>query len=859
MAQIPFNVSARTALLIGRENIANSKGAIIELVKNCYDADSEYALIIIDTIYREAPSTLSQEEISKLKNDYSLDTRELNSFYDKCDVNYILKNTLTKEDLVKVNKIFLDLNSIYIIDNGDGMTQEIIKNNWMTIGTANKLEDDTTKKKRIKSGAKGIGRFALDKLGKKCELLSCANPLVHVIEKEQDNTIYWSVDWSKFEEKNTTINQVNAIIESIKSNNLYNTFQVFNSSNTLNEITNKINKIAKNKLSFWKENEVNHGTIIKVSQLHEIWDKESIKELYEDLEVLVPPRDVEEFSIHILSLQEPDGYGEILSSLCDDFDYKLVASADDKQNVTITIYREEYNEKIIPKEFFNREFSDRDNFIKDNLLKKEFVQTYSFNQLLPGFENNSILKQIGSFEFIFYYLKRGANSIDRKRFYYKYFESSDRKRWLDQFGGVKLYRDNFRVRPYGEINEPAFDWLGLGARKASSPAGITKKGGGYRVEPENITGIVKISRVNNFAFQDKSSREGLQETTALKTFKLILTSIIGKLEQDRSTLAREFENYYQEKYGHIRDREKALKLAESITSRKKEDTDRQSEQNGDDQKTATEEVLAQEVIDQKNEIHELATELNILRALASSGIMAAAFSHDYGKIHADLNTRTDRFKTTLEQLISIDPQQIPAYKNPFRLLELMQKTDKKIATWLGFSLGFTKKDKRNRKKVKLNDYVNNLATDWQNTFYESGVIFDCLCEDNLYAKVFEVDLDSIFINLFTNSMYALEQPSERTTQNKISIKVVGVGSIINIIYEDNGPGISKDIKDPNIILEPKFTTKRNDHTGEEIGTGLGMWIIKKIIDEYKGDINILNQSSLGGFGISLTIPRIPNS
>ena len=43
MAQIPFNVSARTALLIGRENIANSKGAIIELVKNCYDADSDFS------------------------------------------------------------------------------------------------------------------------------------------------------------------------------------------------------------------------------------------------------------------------------------------------------------------------------------------------------------------------------------------------------------------------------------------------------------------------------------------------------------------------------------------------------------------------------------------------------------------------------------------------------------------------------------------------------------------------------------------------------------------------------------------------------------------------------------------------
>ena len=42
--KIPFKVSARTARLIGRENIATSKGAIIELVKNGYDADSKLHL-----------------------------------------------------------------------------------------------------------------------------------------------------------------------------------------------------------------------------------------------------------------------------------------------------------------------------------------------------------------------------------------------------------------------------------------------------------------------------------------------------------------------------------------------------------------------------------------------------------------------------------------------------------------------------------------------------------------------------------------------------------------------------------------------------------------------------------------------
>ncbi len=217
MAQIPFNVSARTALLIGRENIANSKGAIIELVKNCYDADSDFSIIVIDTIYEQAPLSLSEFEIDTLKSSHSLDIEAIKPFYEKSSDKYELKNNLDKSLLDQINSIFLNLNSIYIIDNGEGMNHDIIQNNWMTIGTDNKLETDTTRKERIKSGAKGIGRFALDKLGKKCELLSLAHSSLN---GNNTNCVYWSVDWSKFEEKNTTINEVNATIETFSNTNI---------------------------------------------------------------------------------------------------------------------------------------------------------------------------------------------------------------------------------------------------------------------------------------------------------------------------------------------------------------------------------------------------------------------------------------------------------------------------------------------------------------------------------------------------------------------------------------------------------------------------------------------------------------
>ena len=70
--KLRFNVSAYTAKLIGRENVSNLEGAILELVKNTYDADAT-----------------------------------------KCVLYYDEKN-----------------NSLYIMDNGTGMTEEIIEKHW---------------------------------------------------------------------------------------------------------------------------------------------------------------------------------------------------------------------------------------------------------------------------------------------------------------------------------------------------------------------------------------------------------------------------------------------------------------------------------------------------------------------------------------------------------------------------------------------------------------------------------------------------------------------------------------------------------------------------------------------------------
>lgn len=558
MAKIPFKVSARTARLIGRENIASSKGAIIELVKNAYDADSSFCIV------------------------------------------------------------YFSSDSLYIIDAGEGMTQSIIINHWMTIGTNNKEVDYFTKSGRVKAGAKGIGRFALDKLGSQCAMVTKFNESVHIDVDEQGNktnfkAYHWNVNWDDFEGEFKTIDKVEADLIGYKELN----FKEYIEDNINNH---KIREILNN-------NDFINGTILQISNLRENWEDYFVEQLYSDLEVLIPPKEQGNFQLYLFSENEPNKYGEVLGSICDDYDYKLIAKADEEQNVAIKIFRNEYDLETINPKLFEYEL-----FQKAPYTKKDFERGYweintSFGELLPGFkkiDTDNILSQIGAFDFTFYFMKRTYMTPDLEKFFYNKFNSNERKDWLNKFGGIKIFRDEFRVRPYGEVKDSAFDWLRLGARKATSPAPTSHPSGSWKVEPDNVAGAINITRISNLNFQDKSSREGLQENEVFKVFQNIILKIIAKFEEDRAKIARQMWLFYENVNMDAKNRKQADELAKKILE---EDFKNLSQTNNNTHSTDSEKViLAKSLRDKEEEIEKLEDEQKMLRGMASSGIVVASFT-----------------------------------------------------------------------------------------------------------------------------------------------------------------------------------------------------------------------------------------
>jgi Histidine kinase-, DNA gyrase B-, and HSP90-like ATPase len=654
--EIAFNISARAAKLIGQENFANAEGAVIELVKNGYDADATACIIVF---------------------------REIDS-------------------------------SLYIIDDGEGMTEKVITDYWMTIGTDHKNNNSATGgKSRIKTGAKGIGRFALDRLGVNCEL---------VTNTEKTSPIEWKVSWTQFDGAGMNLSDVKATLEEQNGHDLR------------KYVTQVLDFVELPADFFEKHFTKNTGTAIKISSLRDQWDEGSVTQLFQNIEQLVPPLEVNTFGIYLYSERYPDMFGPVDPAPFVDFDYKLTANVGEDHKATIKICRKELDIKVLQSRGF---FADNKlaggNFSLAAFQKEEFEIQTSLEELLPGFkevDREGQLDKIGAFDFTFYFLKRGGaaeKDEDDRTYPYRDVNYSVRSQLLSRYGGIKIFRDNFRIRPYGEVKSTAFDWLDLGVRATRNPT-ITRLG--YSVRPNQVYGIVNVSRISNAAFQDKSNREGLQENDTFSLFKEVLVAIINKFETDRSQIMLAVKTHHEAtnpeaiakaNASEEIKRYKREKAAKAKAAREQEARDKangkagatdNSDTKSSNQNTSQQEQIddADKVIDQseqainalKQEIDELRQEQKLYRVLASTGLTVSSFAHELKNLSGILIPRSGYLKTVLEEFIKPEMlQSTPDYKNPYVMLNDIRADDERVSQWLDFSLSSLRKDKRKRSKIDL--------------------------------------------------------------------------------------------------------------------------------------------------------------
>lgn len=737
--KISFNVNAYTARLIGRENVSTLDGAILELVKNTYDADANKCIL----------------------------------YYDEIE------------------------NALYLMDNGTGMTEEIIEKHWMTIGNSSKHTDYITRTGRIQTGAKGIGRFALDRVSDNC--------IMYTKNSLDDNIIEWKVNWNDFERVHN-LTDVTADINYLNKNKLGDCISLNNKS--LKNIMSKY---------FTKT-----GTIFKLTSLREVWNDDLINQIKKSLGSLIPPGIENEFSIYFFNKDtESEEKALVISESVDKYDYKIEFKVHENKEIEIFINRNEFDlGKNIDEIIRKAEFLPED---KEYFLGKKKTISTNIDSLL-----NYDIDDLGKFDGILYFNKIQTSKDDAKKYYYK--DITGRKNYSKIFGGIKLYRDGFRVRPYGEIDSSGYDWLLLGARNNGSAA-ISHQTNRWKVSPEQITGVINISRIN-INLPDQANRQGIVETKQFKALKDIIISIIAKFEDDRQDVGRKFAKLYEKEHP-------TKNIEDEINSKaQKSENNTKNTEN-----TTIEAKKAKILMDKKDEeIKNLEDENKMLRNLATTGIISNQYIHETNQAVNNIGLTI----TTIWDLLEDNDVE--------KAIEFLGETEeyiKKLNSWFDVTIRSIRRDKRKMKFTDIGALVNEQIKIWKEVLKNQKIEINFTSDENLIEiKCFPYEIESIISNLIANSVYEFSG-----MENKIiNINMQNSKSGIVIHYEDNGPGLAKAYKnEPKKILEAFETNKRNS-LNEKIGTGMGMWIINNIVNDYNGTIDLEKNKNVDkGFYIDIEL------
>lgn len=706
---------ARILRTLGDELISSETVAVIELVKNSYDADA------------------------------------------------------TKVVVRFIEPLELNKGSIEIIDNGHGMSLDTIRSAWMEPATHHKKSQRFSEifKRRL-LGEKGIGRFAASRLANELEVITR--------RKESNKETIAVFDWKQFDDESKYLDQVEVLWEEKEPSEIH--------------IDGTISRLHKNDSSL--EDFTLSGTVLKMDGLRINWDLKQLITLRDGLSKLVSPF-----------------FNTNQNSAVNDFEIFLELP-EKFQHLSGAV--------LPPDTFKNPHYSVR-GFVNDSgkcrlKLKLGEKEEYLRSQLVISKKENYKPK-CGPFFVDFRVWDRDTGSL-RELAEEKNSTLKDIRSDLDNAAGISIYRDKFRVLPYGE---PKNDWLRLDIRRVQNPT--------LRISNNQIVGYIVISADRNPLLIDQSNREGLMEGEALEDLRSLIIAILAELESRRYV------------YKRISDAESSPvpKTQSGLFTDFNLNSVRELVQKNHPNDRELIEAVNQKEIDIEQKVEVVQEVLGRYRRLSTIGQLVDTILHD---------SRTPLAKVVNESDIALKK----IANGTLDTTEQVEKRFIKIKGQAGLiSDVFQKIEPLSGRKAGKPERIQ-IKKIIEDSFY---IFNEEIKEKNIKvrlpyreteARVVASEIQQIILNLLQNSIYWLNTVSGNDKQIYVDVNRNSQNQI-EIIFSDNGPGIPDYLYER--VFDPYFSTKPN-------GIGLGLSIVGEIIQEnYNGKLELIDAGPLPGTTFRITL------
>jgi signal transduction histidine kinase len=703
---------------------------------------------------------------------------------------------------------------IIIQDNGKGMSFEELKNKWLFVGYSAKkdgTEDDDYRHelgvKKIYAGAKGVGRFSCDRLGSKLKLTT---------KKDEPNskTEVLYTDWENFEE------DPKARFEEI---------------GVRHETLPEHEELFKN------------GTRLEISNLEDsVWSRNKLLELKLSLEKLILPKDDTKelldkkrkgFSINIevkdeeLADKKTQDYYKIVNGLIKNFIFESLGLRTSSIEISISSDGEEIS----------------------TTLNDKGEDIYKITE-----KNKYDLKNI---KFKLYHLNQSAKLTFSRRMGFP----------IMRYGHVFVYKNGFRIYPFGDYQEDNFS---IDVRKSDKEFS--------RIGTRSLSGTIEINGdFENAKFIESTSRDaGFLQNKSYDELKRCYFDILSRFEKYVVDVVKwgnkiEFKDIEQGER-----KEEMLQLISEITgsdsiiklwynnkivdilASKQEDSantlllnlQKVAEQTG--QKELVHDItLAQQRLSELEKITEqaenIAEEAKITIKEARKALEFEQQKNKYllstdKNISDDVRGMLHNFKIVTERInanIQILTDKVKNDNlNKDELLERLGTIRFSVEKAYKMSRLMTKADFRSKQEkvtVEVSNYITEYIEEYNTLFEDRKLNFEFnKIGPAFFRKVSLLDLSIVMDNLISNS--------EKKGANKIRIDFKTLDNSLEMIFSDNGVGLNPEFVENSDIIFDLGVTDTN-------GSGIGLNTVATVLKDNYATISFYgNQKTLKGASFLIT-------
>ena len=818
-----LKVGAHVLVQLGSELVTDVEQAILECVKNSYDADSPGCLIDIDTT--EKDTRIEKGPAARLRR---FGTSSESVEVTVCDLEGrpLKKNAAVTDDKI-IQRQLKYTGRITIEDKGDGLAPAQLRTSWLVISQSNKRNEGGGKKEKTKGGRtplgdKGLGRLGSMKLGD-ILLIETATSATAPLATAQFR-------WTDCETART-VDEIPVYLAEEKNSDKF------------------------------------KGTRVSVLGLRDLaeWRRpDRIYDITRSLAKLISPFEVTSTFPVKISL---DGVDQSLVTITDEVLKQAIAEFSfkwDRDPTTGTPFlsaEARFRKRLFTSKRTTR-LEERTKVVfeaDDGAAFAEYIPKYKrlttyderkvevsgpwFIELKQNFkwtdikpDGGALVDDPGPFHGAFYF------------FHLDNLEDQDDgaaagigfgKKLIKSMSGISILRDGFRVRSQG-------DWLDLSA-------GMTS-GSTYNMRVENTVGYFALTGEQNYRLVEKSDREGFVEDSAYRGFLQIALTCRKFANNALEDVRRGLDEYYKDmrlpKDASIaRTAEGSLQIVEDNlrSAREAKDTagavalslqaeiDKIQKDESQEAKVtsralrvANSAVKAMEIVNAKLSAGTF-PELDLIRlkqefedrnerALsllesAAVGLSARGLAHELRTHLTEIRQRTTALEKVAKKGVADEKTIIPS-------LRAIRASCNAIVNAAALIDPMLPRTRATKETIDLRDLIENYVKTREVTL-DRADIKTTISGAARTVRANRSRLIQVIDNLVRNSIYWLrrgEAIGEVDRPKQISIRLTESGFTIS----DSGPGVDPRYEE---ILFEMFVTSKPDRDGQ----GLGLFIIKQLL------------------------------